>query len=241
MNQFAIITPVPEIIDTFVQNSILKKIIERKVIQLKIVNLRDFGLGKYKQIDDSPFGGGGGMILKPEPLFDALDASFSWMINKDNIRVIYPSPAGEEWNQDSAEKLSRNSNIILICGHYKGIDERVVDEYVTDQYSVGDFVMTSGEIPALIIMDSISRLIPGALNNLQSILNDSFSHQLLDHPHYTNPRKFRNRSVPEVLLNGNHRHIDQWRLDQRESRTIHYRPELWEKYIKIKESENENG
>jgi len=238
LNQFAIITPVPDIIDTFVQNSILKKIIERKVIQLKIINLRDYGLGKHKQIDSVPFGGGGGMILKPEPLFNALDSSFSWMINKNNIKVIYPSPSGKEWNQNSAEKLSRNSNIILICGHYKGIDERVIDEYVTDQYSVGDFIMTSGEIPALIILDSISRLIPGALNNLKSVLNDSFSHQLLDHPHYTSPREFRNKSVPEVLLNGNHKHIDQWRLDHRESRTINYRPDLWEKYIKIKESEN---
>ena len=128
-----------------------------------------------------------------------------------------------------------------ICGHYKGIDERVIDEYVTDQFSVGDFVMTSGEIPALIILDSVSRLIPGALNNLKSVLNDSFSHQLLDHPHYTNPRKFRNRSVPEVLLNGNHRHIDQWRQEHRESRTIKFRPDLWEKYQKIKESESKNG
>ena len=238
MNQFAIITPVPDIIDSFVQNSILKKIIERRMVQLKVVNLRDYGLGKHKQIDDTPFGGGGGMIIKPEPLFDAIDASFSWMMNKDNIRVIYPSPIGERWNQNSAEQLSRNNNIILICGHYKGIDERVIDEYVTDQYSVGDFVMTSGEIPALIIMDSISRLIPGALNNLESVLNDSFSHRLLDHPHYTTPRIFRNRSVPELLLNGNHKHIDQWRLSHRKSRTIKYRPDLWEKYIKIKESEN---
>ena len=238
MNQFAIITPVPDIIDSFVQNSILKKIIERKMVQIKVFNLRDFGLGKHKQIDDTPFGGGGGMIIKPEPLFDAIEASFNWMMNKDNIRVIYPSPLGKEWNHNLAEKLSKNKNIILICGHYKGIDERVIDEYVTDQYSVGDFVMTSGEIPALIIMDSISRLIPGALNNLESVLNDSFSHQLLDHPHYTSPRKFRNKSVPGVLLNGNHRHIDQWRLDHRESRTIKYRPDLWEKYIKIKESES---
>ena len=238
MNQFAIITPVPKVIDTYVQNSILKKIIERKVIDLKIINLRDFGLGKHKQIDDAPFGGGGGMIFKPEPLFDALDASFNWMVTKDNIKVVYPTPIGEQWNQASAERLSRNSNIILICGHYKGIDERVIDEFVTNQYSVGDFVMTSGEIPSLIILDSISRLIPGALNNLESVLNDSFSHQLLDHPHYTSPRKFRNRSVPKLLLNGNHRHIDQWRLDHRESRTIKYRPDLWEKYIKIKESES---
>tara|TARA_B100000575_G_scaffold257576_1_gene228627 strand:- start:541 stop:1257 length:717 start_codon:yes stop_codon:yes gene_type:complete len=238
LNQFAIITPVPIIIDTYVQNSILKKIIDRKVIELKIIDLRDFGLGKHKQIDDAPFGGGGGMIFKPEPLFDALDASINWMITKDNIRVIYPSPIGEKWNQNSAERLSRNSAIILICGHYKGIDERVIDEYVTDQYSLGDFVITSGEIPALIIIDSISRLIPGAINNLQSVLNDSFSHQLLDHPHYTNPRKFRNKSVPKVLLNGNHRHIDRWRLDHRENRTMKYRPDLWEKYIKVKESES---
>ncbi len=237
MNQFAIITPVPKIIDTYVQNSIMKKIIERKVIALKIFNLRDYGLGKHKQIDDSPFGGGGGMIFKPEPLFEALDASLNWMISKNNIRVIYPSPAGEEWDQASAERLSQNSHIILICGHYKGIDERVIDEYVTDQYSVGDFVMTSGEIPALIIMDSISRLIPGATNNLESVLSDSFSHHLLDHPHYTSPRKYRNRSVPKVLLSGNHHHIDKWRLNHRENRTMKYRPDLWEKYIKIKESE----
>jgi len=242
LNQFAIITPVPEMVDTFVQNSILKKIIDRKVIQLKIVNLRDYGLGKHKQIDDTPFGGGGGMILKPEPLFNAIDATFNWMIDNNNIiRVILPSPGAEKWNQRSAEKLSKQNNIILICGHYKGVDERVIDEYVTDQYSVGDFIMTSGEIPALIIMDSITRLIPGALNNLQSVLNDSFSHQLLDHPHYTNPREFRKKSVPEVLLNGNHKHIEKWRLDHRESRTINYRPDLWGKYIKIKESESKNG
>ena len=240
MKQFAIITPVPKIIDTFVQNTILKKIIDRKVFELKIVNLRDYGLGKYKQIDDTPFGGGGGMILKPEPLFNALDATVKWM-NDNNIKVIFPSPVGKEWNQNSAEKFSRESNIILICGRYKGVDERVIDEYVTDQYSVGNFVMTGGEIPALIIMDSIARLIPGALNNIESILNDSFSHQLLDHPHYTNPREFRKRSVPEVLLNGNHKHINQWRLEHRESRTINYRPDLWEKYIKVKESESQNG
>ena len=238
MNKFAIITPVPDIINSYVQNSILKKIIERKVVDLKIVNLRDYGLGKHKQIDDAPFGGGGGMVLKPEPLFDALDTSFNWMISEDNIRVVYPSPGGKKWNQNSAEKLSKISNIILICGHYKGIDERVIDEYVTDQYSVGDFMMTSGEIPALIIMDSISRLIPGALNNLKSVLNDSFSHQLLDHPHYTNPREFRNRRVPRVLLKGNHKNIDQWRLDHREIRTVNSRPDLWRKYIEIKESES---
>lgn len=240
MNQFAVITPVPNVIDTLVQNSILKKVIERKVLSLKIINLRQYGLGKHKQIDDTPFGGGGGMVLKPEPLFNAIDVAINWMKDNEDIRVVLPSPVGKNWNQNSAQKLSKKNKIILICGHYKGIDERVVEQYVTDQYSIGDFIMTSGEIPAMMIMDSIVRLIPGALNNLQSVLNDSFSHNLLDHPHYTNPREFREKYVPDILLSGNHRNIDKWRLDHRERRTMNYRPDLWGKYIKIKESENNN-
>ena len=183
MLEVKVFTLYPELFPGPLDIGIFKKARENKIWNLKVINIREYSKDNHGTVDDTPFGGGGGMIIKPEPLFDAIDASFSWMMNKDNIRVIYPSPIGEEWNQNIAEKLSRNNNIILICGHYKGIDERVIDEYVTDQYSVGDFVMTSGEIPALIIMDSISRLIPGALNNLESVLNDSFSHQLLDHPH----------------------------------------------------------
>jgi len=240
LNQFAVITPVPNVIDILIQNSIIKKVIERKVLSLKIINLRQYGLGKHKQIDDTPFGGGGGMILKPEPLFNAIDVAINWMKDNEDIRVVLPSPVGKNWNQNSAQKLSKKNKIILICGHYKGIDERVVEQYVTDQYSIGDFIMTSGEIPAMMIMDSIVRLIPGALNNLQSVLNDSFSHHLLDHPHYTNPREFREKYVPDILLSGNHRNIDKWRLDHRERRTMNYRPDLWGKYLKIKESENNN-
>ena len=151
------------------------------------------------------------------------------------------SPGGKKWDQKAAEKLSKTDNVILLCGHYKGIDERVIDEYVTDQFSVGDYVLTCGEIPALAIIDSVARLIPGAINNQDSALKDSFSYNLLDHPHYTNPRKYRKRSVPEILLNGNHKKIDQWRLEFRKSRTLNYRPDLWKKFTKVKESEIKNG
>ena len=241
MNQFAVVTPVPKIIDAFIESSILKKIIGRKVLEIKVINLRDYGIGNYKKIDDTPYGGGGGMILRPEPLSRSIDVAMNWIKNKENIRVVLPTPGGQKWDQSSAEKLSTKKNVILLCGHYKGIDERVIDEYVTDQFSIGDYVLTCGEIPALTIIDSVARLIPGALNNQDSALKDSFSYSLLDHPHYTNPRKYRKRSVPEILLKGNHKKIDKWRLEFRKNRTINYRPDLWEKFIKVKESEIKNG
>ena len=241
MNQIAIITPVPKLIDAFVNNSILRKIIDRKVLEIKIFNLRDFGIGKYKQIDDTPYGGGGGMILKPEPLFRAIEFAMNWIKIKERIRVILTAPGGQKWDQCTAKQLSKKKNIIFLCGHYKGVDERVIDEYVTDQFSIGDYVLTCGEIPVMAIIDSVSRLIPGALNNQDSVLKDSFSYNLLDHPHYTNPREYRKRGVPNVLLNGNHRKIDQWRMEFRKTRTINYRPDLWEKFINVKESEIKNG
>ena len=240
MNQFAVVTPVPEIIEAFIKNSILKKILDRRVIEIKIFNLRDYGIGKHKQIDDAPYGGGGGMILKPEPLFRAIEVAMNWIKIKEGIRVILTAPGGQKWDQSVAEKFSKVKNIIILCGHYKGIDERVIDEFVTDQFSVGDYVLTCGEIPALIMIDSVARLIPGALNNQDSVFKDSFSYKLLDHPHYTNPRMYRRRSVPEILLNGNHK-IDQWRLKFRKSRTITHRSDLWEKFTKLKESEIKNG
>ena len=241
MNQIAVITPVPKLIGAFINNSILRKIIDRKVLEIKIFNLRDYGIGNYKQIDDTPYGGGGGMILKPEPLFRAIEVAMDWIKIKESIRVILTAPGGQKWDQNSAKKLSKKKNIIFLCGHYKGVDERVIDEYVTDQFSIGDYVLTCGEIPVMAIIDSISRLIPGALNNQDSVLKDSFSYNLLDHPHYTNPREYRKRNVPDVLLNGNHRKIDQWRMQFRKSRTMNYRPDLWEKFKNVKESEIKNG
>ena len=136
MNQFAVVTPVPKIIDAFIKNSILKKIIDRKVLEIKVFNLRDYGIGNYKQIDDTPYGGGGGMILKPEPLFRAIDVAMNWIKNKENIRVVLTSPGGQKWDQNAAEKFSKKECNFSLCGHYKGVDERVIDEYVTDQFSV---------------------------------------------------------------------------------------------------------
>ena len=241
MNQFAVVTPVPEIIEAFINNSILKKILNRSALEIKIFNLRDYGIGKHKEIDDVPYGGGGGMILKPEPLFRAIEVAMNWIKIKESIRVVLTSPGGQKWDQSFAEKFSKVKNTIILCGHYKGIDERVIDEFVTDQFSIGDYVLTCGEIPALIMIDSVSRLIPGALNNQDSVLRDIFPYNLLDHPHYTNPRKYRKRSVPDILLNGNHKKIDEWRLKFRKSRTITHRPDLWKKFTKVKESEIKNG
>tara|TARA_B100000929_G_C15482489_1_gene411670 strand:+ start:164 stop:889 length:726 start_codon:yes stop_codon:yes gene_type:complete len=239
--QIAVITPVPDVIDTLIQNSMLRKAVEKRVVKLHTVNIREFGIGNYRQIDDTPFGGGSGMVMMAEPLFKALDKATDLVGGTDNIRVVYPSPQGKTWDQKFAEDMSKQQKIIMICGHYKGIDERVIEKYVTDEYSIGDFVMTSGEIPAMVMLDSIVRLVPGTLNTLDSALSDTFTQGLLDHPHYTQPRMVEEMPVPEILLGGHHEKIESWRQDQRERRTKDKRPDLWRKYIKMKESEKNNG
>ena len=241
MIQIAVITPVPDVIDTLIQNSMLRKAVEKRVVELHTVNIREFGIGNYRQIDDTPFGGGSGMVMMAEPLFKALDKATDLVGGTDNIRVVYPSPQGKTWDQKFAEDMSKQQKIIMICGHYKGIDERVIEKYVTDEYSIGDFVMTSGEIPAMVMLDSIIRLVPGTLNTLDSALSDTFTQSLLDHPHYTQPRMVEEMPVPEILLGGHHEKIESWRQDQRERRTKDKRPDLWRKYTKMKESEKNNG
>ena len=241
MIQIAVITPVPDVIDTLIQNSMLRKAVEKRVVKLHTVNIREFGIGNYRQIDDTPFGGGSGMVMMAEPLFKALDKATDLVGGTDNIRVVYPSPQGKTWDQKFAEDMSKQQKIIMICGHYKGIDERVIEKYVTDEYSIGDFVMTSGEIPAMVMLDSIVRLVPGTLNTLDSALSDTFTQGLLDHPHYTQPRMVEEMPVPEILLGGHHEKIESWRQDQRERRTKDKRPDLWGKYTKMKESEKNNG
>ena len=178
MIQIAVITPVPDVIDTLIQNSMLRKAVEKRAVELHTVNLREFGIGNYRQIDDTPFGGGSGMVMMAIPLFKALDHATDLVGGADDIRVVYPSPQGKTWDQKSAEDMSQQKKIIMICGHYKGIDERVIEKYVTDEYSIGDFVMTSGEIPAMVMLDSIVRLVPGTLNTLDSALSDTFTQGL---------------------------------------------------------------
>ena len=240
MKKIAVITPVPEVINTLIENSMLRKSIENHVAQIHVVNLREFGIGNYRQIDDTPFGGGSGMVMMAEPLMDAMEDALDFVERSEEIKVLYPSPQGKLWNQESAEDLSECDKIIFICGHYKGIDERVIEKYVTDQYSIGDFVMTSGEIPTMIMLDSAMRLVSGTLNNIDSALSDTFSLGLLDHPHYTQPRIIDKKKVPEVLISGHHKKIESWRQAQREKRTKEKRPELWKRYIEIRESENNN-
>tara|TARA_B100000287_G_C20638722_1_gene782681 strand:+ start:407 stop:1123 length:717 start_codon:yes stop_codon:yes gene_type:complete len=235
LNRFAIVTPFPVLIESLIQNSIIRKALSKNIIELRIVNLRDYGIGNYKQIDDTPFGGGSGMIMMPGPLFHAIDDMIGWM-GGQRVKIIYPSPQGKVWNQKKAIEFSNEENIIMICGHYKGIDERVIEKYVTDEFSIGDFIMTNGEIPSMIILDSIIRLIPGTLNNLESATTDTFSNQLLDYPHYTKPRVFRDMAVPSVLLSGNHEKIDSWRRNKREEQTKNKRPDLWDEYVNLKEN-----
>tara|TARA_B100000586_G_scaffold233835_1_gene183672 strand:+ start:933 stop:1661 length:729 start_codon:yes stop_codon:yes gene_type:complete len=238
LNQIAVITPVPDVIDTLITNSILRKAVERNAVKFHIVNLRQFGRGNYRQIDDTPFGGGSGMVMMAEPLIKAIEHTMDLIGGSEDVQVIYPSPQGETWSQKVANQTSKVKKLIVICGHYKGVDERVIDRYGICEYSLGDFVITSGEIPAMVMVDSAVRLIPGALNTLDSALTDTFTHDLLDHPHYTQPREIEGLRVPDVLLSGHHKEIETWKQGQREKRTKERRPDLWKTYKeKLKESE----
>ena len=240
MKKIAVITPVPHVIEILIENSMLRKAISNKVAEFSIIDLRNFGIGNYRQIDDSPYGGGSGMVMMAEPLIKAIDNALEYVGIGEEVKIIYPSPQGSLWSQDTAEDLSKWDRIIVICGHYKGIDERIIKKYVTNQYSIGDFIMTSGEIPAMIMLDSALRLVPGTLNNIESALTDTFTLGLLDYPHYTQPRIVQEMSVPDVLISGHHKKIDTWRKNQREKRTQNKRPDLWKKYLQKTELEKDN-
>jgi tRNA (guanine37-N1)-methyltransferase len=208
----------------------LRQAVERNIVEFKVVNLRDFTIGNYRQIDDGPFGGGEGMVMMAEPLFKAIDQSLE-KLGTDDVRVVYPSPQGIQWTHELAMENSQVDKLIFICGHYKGIDERVIEKYVTHEYSIGDFVVTAGEIPAMIMIDSIVRLIPGVLNKYDSAMSDTFASDLLDAPYYTRPREFEGMKVPDVLIEGHHKKIDEWRNAEREKRTKSKRPDIWKKYL----------
>lgn len=230
MKKIAIITPVPDMVNVIIAQSMLRKAVEEYVAEYNVVDLREFGKGNYRQIDDSPYGGGSGMVMMAEPLTNAIESALKWMDEK-NIRIVFPSPQGKPWNHGTAAEFSENDNVIFICGHYKGIDHRVIEKYVTDEFSIGDYVVTSGEIPAMIMIDSMVRLIPGVLNSRESAETDTFYGDLLDNPHFTKPRDIDGISVPDVLLNGHHKEIEDWRQSQREQMTQTKRPDLWQKYL----------
>lgn len=231
-HQIAIVTPVLELVEAVVKHSMLRQAVERNVVDFHLINLREYGEGNYRQIDDSPFGGGSGMVMMAGPLFKAIDEAIEKVGEPPGeMRVIYPSPQGERWEHGLAMDNSGVKKLIFICGHYKGIDERVIEKYVTHEYSLGDFVLTSGEIPALILVDSIVRLIPGVLNRYESAMTDSFATGLLDAPLYTHPREIEDIGVPEVLLSGHHKKIEEWRMKRSMDRTQKRRPDLWKNYL----------
>ena len=229
-----IITPFPEMVESIIKCSILGKAEKKGYVKYRIYNLFDFSENSTnKRIDDYPFGGGSGMILKPEPIFDAFNF-IKQNFSNNKMKVIYPTPDGKILNQDLSRKISRMDEVIIINGHYKGIDQRVRDHIVTDEISIGDYVLTGGELPGMIILDSIIRLIPNVINSKESADLDSFSYPLLDGPHYTRPSEYNDMKTPEVLLSGNHNKIEKWFISEREKKTRSRRPDLWEKYKKLK-------
>lgn len=219
-----IITLFPEMFEGPLNHSMLYKAQKEKLVQITTVNLRDFGLGKRKTVDDTPYGGGAGMILKPEPIFAAVESIKS---RDKNAKVILMSPRGKKYNQQMAKKLARQQSLIIICGHYEGVDERV-SAIVDQEISVGDYVLTGGEIPAMTVVDSIVRLIPGVLGDERSNQDESFSLNILEYPQYTRPDKFRSMKVPDELKTGNHAQIEKWRKDQAIKKTRKNRPDLLE-------------
>jgi|TARA_B100002003_G_C14114701_1_gene536189 tRNA (guanine37-N1)-methyltransferase len=236
-HQIAIITPAPDLVEAVVQHSMLRQAVARERVDFHLVNLRDFGEGNYRQTDDTPFGGGAGMVMMAGPLFKAIEVAIENVGGTDGLRIVYPSPQGQTWSHELAIENSSVKKLIVICGHYKGIDERVIEKYVSHEYSIGDFVVTSGEIPGMILIDSIVRLIPGVLNKIDSAMSDTFSGDLLDAPHYTQPREIDGMAVPDVLISGHHKKIEEWRKARQEERTKEKRPEIWKHYLKLNESE----
>ena len=218
------LTLFPEMFDGVLNHSILKRAQDKNIIEVNTVNFRDYAENKHNQVDDYPYGGGQGMVLKPEPVFNAMKD----LKRTDKTRVILMCPQGRPFSQAIAEELSEAEHIVFICGHYEGYDERIRENLVTDEISMGDYVLTGGELPAMTMTDAIVRLIPGVLGNEQSHQDDSFSDGLLEFPQYTRPRE--GMTVPDVLLSGNHANIEKWRHEQKLIRTLHKRPDLLEKY-----------
>lgn len=218
--KFTVLSLFPEILDGFFQSSLMKKAVERGLIDVQFVNIRDFATDKHKTCDDIPYGGGAGMVLKPEPLALALDS-----VGAGQKRTLYPTPSGRLFNQAAATELAAEDELVFICGRYEGIDQRIIDEYVDDEISIGDYVLSSGEIASLVIIDAVYRLREGVIK-ARSLEEESFSDGLLEYPQYTRPEVFRDRQVPEVLLSGHHKNIEAWRRQQSVEKTKRMRPDL---------------
>jgi tRNA (guanine37-N1)-methyltransferase len=229
--QFEVFSLLPEIFPPYLDNSIMKRARERDLIRVNVYNIRDYTHDKHHTTDDTPYGGGGGMVMKPDPIFEAIESVIGLDAPFDQVPVpiILLTPQGRVFNQKIAQELSQHPRIVLLCGRYEGIDERIREHLVTDEISIGDYVLTGGELPALILIDAISRLLPDVLGDPTGAQDDSHAMGLLEYPHYTRPPEFRGWKIPDVLLTGAHAKIDKWRREQALLRTFNKRPDMLEK------------
>ena len=227
---FHVLTLFPDMIMEGLNTSILGRAMEKGCIQAEAVNIRDYTLDKHQKVDDYTYGGGAGMLMQAQPVYDCTQAVISRIQQDKPVRVIYVTPQGRVFHQQMAEEFAQEENLIFMCGHYEGIDERALEEVVTDYVSIGDYVLTGGELPAMVMIDAIARLVPGVLNNDESAMTESFGNGLLEYPQYSRPQVWREKEVPPVLLSGNHKLIEEWRLEQSVKRTKERRPDLYEKW-----------
>ena len=224
---FHVLTLFPEMIENGMNTSITGRAIAGGFLSLEAVNIRDFAFNKHQKVDDYPYGGGAGMLMQAEPVY------LSWESIAHRIgrkpRTVYLTPQGKVFNQEMARELAREEDLVFLCGHYEGIDERVLEEIVTDYVSIGDYVLTGGELPAMVMMDTISRMVPGVLGNQESGETESFAGSLLEYPQYSRPEEWHGKKVPEVLMSGHHANVDKWRREQSLARTAKWRPDLLKK------------
>lgn len=228
MLSFHVLTLFPEMVMQGLHTSILGRAVGKQYISIEAVNIRDYTTDKHGKVDDYTYGGGAGMLMQAQPVYDAYLSVARKL--EGNPRVIYVTPQGKTFHQEMAKELAKEEELIFLCGHYEGIDERVLEEIVTDYVSIGDYVLTGGELPAMVMIDAIARLVPGVLHNDESAMTESFHNDLLEYPQYSRPEVWRDKRVPEILLSGNHAKVDEWRLEQSIERTKRLRPDLYEKW-----------
>ncbi|MEX0720530.1 MAG: tRNA (guanosine(37)-N1)-methyltransferase TrmD [Balneolaceae bacterium] len=224
-----IISAVPALLEGPLQHSIVKRALDKNLVEIYVHDLRDYTEDKHNKVDDYPYGGDAGMVLTPQPIFSCIEKLAA---GRDYDELIFTAPDGELFNQQSANMLSLKKNIIILCGHYKGVDQRVRDELITKEYSIGDYVLSGGELPAMVITDAIARLLPGVLGDAGSALNDSFQNGLLEAPVYTRPAEFKGLKVPDILRSGDHKKVEAWKNEQSKKRTKERRKDLYDKFKK---------
>ena len=241
---FHILTLFPEMVMQGLNTSIIGRAVDREYISIEAVNIRDYTQDKHGKVDDYTYGGGAGMLMQAQPVYDACVAVQDKIAQRNQgakkARIIYVTPQGKTFHQEMAKEFANEEDLIFLCGHYEGIDERVLEEVVTDHVSIGDYVLTGGELPAMVMVDAIARLVPGVLHNSDSAVTESFYDGLLEYPQYSRPEIWRDKKVPEILLSGDHAKVDAWRLEQSIERTKKLRPDLYEAYVATRENNKDN-